>query len=104
MSGRSGSAKRRMENGPPAAACPPKLSGAICTETFGSSFIASRWSSWARSSSGPLSERRSAASSMTAQSVGAPGAVSTSWRRIRSSTRRSTSSASSWPSRVTARA
>ena len=36
--------------------------------------------------------RRSAASSSTAQNTGAPGRFSTSWRRTRTSTRRSTSS------------
>ena len=60
--------------------------------------------SWARITAALPNGRRSTASSMTDQIRGGAALVSSSWRLIRSPTRRSISDgdAARWPSRVTA--
>ncbi len=66
-------------------------SGMICTVTFGSPAISIRCSSCSRMISLLPSTRSTTDSSRTAQNCGASGRSSSRFRRVRSSTRRSTS-------------
>ena len=93
----SGAAKRRMVKAPPAPACPPCWNGTTCRVMCGMLAASSRCFSWARMTCLPPIGRRSTDSSRTNQARGGSGPRSTSWRCMRSRTRRSTSPAERGP-------
>ena len=80
MSGRAGSAKRRMQN-EPGAAWLTVGNGVICKVSHGCWLSSPRYSSWRQSTAGPPTGRRSATSFTIAHSR-VPPAAKCRWLRI----------------------